>query len=66
MRRLALTVLFGALTLASCGGPVYVRDTRCLSYCEGDNDRCLIQATTAGAVQMCDQRMTACVHHCGR
>ncbi len=53
-----------AAALAGCAKP-RVSDPICIGRCQRQNDACLLNATTAVAVQACQQETTACVHWCG-
>ncbi|MEQ8455990.1 MAG: hypothetical protein RLO52_35580 [Sandaracinaceae bacterium] len=58
-------LLLALLASTGCGGPQYVHDPRCVNDCQRSNDACLLEATTAVAVQACQERTSACVHWCG-
>ncbi|MCC6875688.1 MAG: hypothetical protein IT378_15380 [Sandaracinaceae bacterium] len=58
MRKLWISLV---LVLAGCRvGP----DPVCVSYCERDNDACMLHSRDATQVQYCDSRLTQCVQSC--
>lgn len=61
-RAYARLTALAALALGACyPSPAYLR---CMDRCHADNDRCVLSAQTAEAVQACDEAVKQCLSRC--
>jgi len=58
-------VLAGSLLLSGCFPPqVNPKFSDCANACTSKQDACMVNATTAGEVQRCNNTLDACVQRC--